>query len=101
MRQYFRIKAYRENRKYKNIFLEHSGMPPQNFLDPTTDFIEYFPMTLINYRLDKSWYYILDDELKKMYHQKFRYERIFWIGFLLAFPLAFIASGATITDSGY
>ena len=76
-------------------------MPPQNFLDPTTDFIEYFPMTLINYRLDKSWYYILDDELKKMYHQKFRYERIFWIGFLLAFPLACIASGATITDSGY
>jgi hypothetical protein len=98
MLQYFKIKAYKEKREYKNIFYEHTIVGPRSIFDG--DFIEYFPMTLINKKLDNSWYDNLnDDVLKKMYDEKFNYERIFFIFFFPPFILIGFATDWKITSA--
>ena len=59
MRQYFKIKAYKEGRKYHNIFIEHTVKSAQYVFN--NDFIEYFPLTYLLRKLDDTEYNKYDD----------------------------------------
>lgn len=95
MRQYFKIKAYKEGRKYHNIFIEHTVKSAQYVFN--NDFIEYFPLTYLLRKLDDTEYNKYDDVLKKMYNKKAIYEIIFLLSFISFIVLLVISGGFKVT----
>lgn len=99
MRQYFKIKAYKEGREMKNIFIEYTFNGTKYMFGG--DFVEYFPLTYLLRKLDASEYNNYSNELKKLYDQKAKYELLFFGGIILGFIFVFIETGGKITDAGY
>lgn len=95
MKWYFKIRAYKVNRKEENIFIEHSNI--DYVFD--TDFIEYFPFTYILHKIDNTAYNKYDESLKKMYQNKAKYEFLFGVSFFLIFVFVFLETGGVITSA--
>lgn len=88
MRQYFRIKSYKNSIKNMNIILEHTINGPKYMFD--SDFIEYFPIAIILKQFDSFAYNNYSDELKKLYSDKHKYEIVFIMSIIMIFVFTFI-----------
>lgn len=88
MRQYFRIKSYKNSVKNMNIILEHTINGLKYMFD--YDFIEYFPITIFLKQFDSSAYNNYSDELKKLYSDKHKYEIVFIMSIIMIFVFTFI-----------
>lgn len=80
IREYFIIKAFKENRKFKYFLVEGMTKMPKLY---DSDFIEILPCTFYTTIIKK--YNYENEKLKRLYIVKAIYELLFWFFFVFFF----------------
>ena len=85
---FLKISVKRQNKEYKNFFYEWINLNPNLWYKGF--YIDFFPISYLLHKIDNKGYKESSEEIKLLYDQKYKFEKIVWLLFalgLLAIPI--------------